>query len=101
VEKVGPFRVSFPLRIEVVESREMAYIKAVAAGSDNAVGSRMKVELEVGLKGDGDRTVLSLAASVDVLGKLATLGHSIIKRKADQVMEEFAQTLKQKLEGAA
>ena len=92
---------SFPLRIDVVESRDLAYIKAVAAGSDNAVGSRMKVELEVGLKGDGDRTVLSIAASVDVLGKLATLGHSIIKRKADQVMEEFAQTLKHKLEGAA
>ena len=100
VEKVGPFRVSFPLRIDVVESRDLAYIKALAAGSDNAVGSRMKVELEVTLKEADARTVISLAASVDILGKLATLGHSIIKRKADQVMEEFAQALKQKLEGA-
>ena len=101
VEKVGPFRVEFPLRIDVVESREMDYIKALAAGNDSAVGSRMKVELEVRLKGDGDHTVISLGASVDILGKLATLGHSIIKRKADQVMEEFAQAVKQKLEGAA
>ena len=92
---------TFPLRIDVVESRDLAYIKALAAGSDNAVGSRMKVELEVALKENAGRTIISLVASVDILGKLATLGHGIIKRKADQVMEEFAQALKQKLEGAA
>jgi carbon monoxide dehydrogenase subunit G len=60
----------------------------------------MKVELEVTLTGDGDQTKLGLAANVDVLGKLATLGHSMIKRKADQVMDQFAGNLKQKLEAA-
>ena len=100
-EKVGPFRVEFPMRIEVLESQEMSYIKAQASGSDSKVGSRMKVELEVRLAGNGDKTTVSLITSVDILGKLATLGHSIIKRKADQVMEEFAQAVKKKLEGAA
>jgi len=32
------------------------------------------------------------------LGKLATLGHSMVKRKADQVMAEFVQKLKNSLE---
>ena len=100
-EKVGPFRVEFPMRIDVLESQEMSYIKAQASGSDSKVGSRMKVELEVRLAGNGDKTTVSLITSVDILGKLATLGHSIIKRKADQVMEEFAQAVKKKLEGAA
>ena len=100
-EKVGPFRVEFPMRIDVLESQEMSYIKAQASGSDSKVGSRMKVELEVRLAGNGDKTTVSLITSVDILGKLATLGHSIIKRKADQVMEEFAQAVKRKLEGAA
>ena len=99
VEKVGPFRVEFPMQIDVIQSEEMSYIKAQASGNDNRVGSRMKVELEVGLKEAGDKTVLSLAASVDILGKLAALGHSMIKRKADQVMDEFAQALKKRLEG--
>lgn len=99
VEKVGPFRVEFPMQIDVIESKELSYIKAQASGSDNRVGSRMKVELEVHLKEAGDNTLLSLVASVDILGKLAALGHSIIKRKADQVMEEFAQALKKRLEG--
>ena len=97
-EKVGPFRVEFPMKIDVLESRELEYIKAQATGSDSKIGSRMKVELEVALASDGDRTKLRLASNVDILGKLATLGHSMIKRKADQVMDEFARNLKQKLE---
>lgn len=101
VEKVGPFRVEFPMRIEVLESQEMSYIKAQASGTDSRVGSRMKVELEVHLKEDGKKTLFSFVASVDILGKLATLGHSIIKRKADQVMEEFAQAVKKRLEGVS
>jgi uncharacterized protein len=100
-EKVGPFKVEFPMRIDVLESQELSHIKALATGSDSKVGSRMKVELEVRLAGNGNKTTLSLATSVDILGKLATLGHSIIKRKADQVMDEFARALKQKLEGSA
>ncbi len=99
VKKVGPFRVEFPMRIDVLESQEMTSIKAQATGSDSRMGSRMKVELDVHLKENGNKTLLSLGVSVDILGKLATLGHSIIKRKADQVMEEFAQAIKNRLEG--
>lgn len=99
MEKVGPFRVEFPMRIDVLESRELAYIKAQATGSDSKIGSRMKVDLEVRLTGNGEKTALALTVSVDILGKLATLGHSIIKRRADQVMDEFAQAVRRKLEG--
>ncbi len=98
VEKVGPFRVQFPMRIEVIQSEEMSYIKVQASGSDSRVGSRMKVELEVRLREAGEGTLFSFVAIVDILGKLAALGHSIIKRKADQAMEEFAQAVKKRLE---
>lgn len=101
VEKVGPFRVEFPMRIEILQSDELSYVKAQATGADNRVGSRMKVDLEARLKGDGEKTSLSFVASVEILGKLATLGHSIIKRKAGQVMDEFAQAVKKRLEGTA
>lgn len=99
VEKVGPFRVEFPTTIEVLEREELKRIKAQASGADNKIGSRLKVELDVNIREEGDKTVLSFAAGVDILGKLAALGHGIIKRKADQALDEFAQAVKKQLEG--
>ena len=73
--------------------------KARASGSDSKIGSLMKIDLDVNLKEEGSGTLLSLVATVDILGKLATLGHSIMKRKANQVMAEFVRELKNHLEG--
>jgi carbon monoxide dehydrogenase subunit G len=101
VEKVGPFKVEFPTTIEVLEREELSHIKAQASGADNKIGSRMKIDLDVRLVGEGDKTTLSFTAGVDILGKLAALGHGIIKRKADQVLDEFAQAVKKQLEGDA
>ena len=99
VEKVGPFRVEFPTTIEVLEREELTRIKAQATGADHKIGSRMKVDLDVNLKAEGENTRLGFIANVDILGKLAALGHGIIKRKADQVLDEFAQAVKKRLEG--
>jgi carbon monoxide dehydrogenase subunit G len=99
VEKVGPFRVEFPTSIEVLEREELSHIKAQASGADHKIGSRMKIALDVRLREQNDRTILGFVAGVDVLGKLAALGHGIIKRKADQVLDEFAQAVKERLEG--
>jgi uncharacterized protein len=99
VEKVGPFKVEFPTIIEVLERDELRRIKARASGADNKIGSRMKIDLDVNLREQGDKTVLGFIAGVDILGKLAALGHGIIKRKADQVLDEFAQAVKKRLEG--
>jgi uncharacterized protein len=99
VEKVGPFRVEFPTSIEILETEDLSRIKAQASGADNKIGSRMKIELDVTLRDQGEKTVLGFVAAVDILGKLAALGHGIIKRKADQVLDEFAQAVKKQLEG--
>ena len=98
VEKVGPFKVEFPTTIEVLEREELSHIKAQASGTDNKIGSRMKVDLDVSLRAQDDKTILAFVAGVDILGKLAALGHGIIKRKADQVLDQFAQAVKHKLE---
>jgi carbon monoxide dehydrogenase subunit G len=98
VEKVGPFRVEFPTTIEVLEKEELLRIKARATGADNKIGSRMKLELDVRLGEQDNKTLLGFVADVDILGKLAALGHGIIKRKADQVLDEFAQAVKKELE---
>lgn len=101
VARVGPFKVTFPIRIEVLESEPKQRIKARASGSDNKIGSHLKVELDVSLEEKGSSTLVSFVASVDILGKLATLGHSIIKRKADNDVASFAQAVKKELEGGS
>ena len=101
VARVGPFKVTFPIKIEVLESEPKQRIKARASGSDNKIGSHLKVELDVSLEDKGSSTLVSFVASVDILGKLATLGHSIIKRKADNDVAAFAQAVKKELEGGA
>ena len=101
VARVGPFKVTFPIKIEVLENEPKQRIKARASGSDNKIGSHLKVELDVSVEEKGEVTQLSFVASVDVLGKLATLGHSIIKRKADNDMVKFAEAVKKELEGGA
>lgn len=98
-EKVGPFKVEFPTTIEVLERVELSRIKAQVTGADHKIGSRMKIDLDVNLREQDNKTILEFVAGVDILGKLAALGHGIIKRKADQVLDEFAQAVKQKLEG--
>jgi len=99
VERVGPFKVEFPTTIEVLEREELTHIKAQASGADNKIGSRMKIDLDVNLREQDNKTVVSFIAGVDILGKLAALGHGIIKRKADQVLDEFAKAVKTTLEG--
>ena len=101
IEKVGPFKVEFPTSIEVIERQELTHIKAQASGADNKIGSRMKLDLDVNLREQDGKTIVNFVAGVDILGKLAALGHGIIKRKADQVLDEFAQAVKKKLEGAS
>ena len=101
VEKVGPFRVEFPMRIEIEQSEPLSHIKARASGSDSKIGSLMKIDLDVNLKEEGSGTLLSFVATVNILGKMATLGHSMIIRKADQVMAEFVREIKKNLEGEA
>jgi carbon monoxide dehydrogenase subunit G len=98
-EKVGPFRVKFPMKIEVENSVPLALIKARATGNDSKVGSLMTVNLEVKLKDEDSGTLMSVTVSLEILGKMAALGGSIIKRKADQVMAEFVEAIRKNLEG--
>jgi len=100
-ERVGPFTVKFPLEIQVLEVEEGRRLKAQAAGRDPAMGSSLRVMLELSLEPRGDACTVHLASDVAVLGKLGTLGQGIIQRKADQIMEQFAAAIRQALEADA
>jgi len=98
-EKVGPFKVQFPLEIEVLEVQAPARLRARAGGRDAAVDGLVKVDLAVGLTAVEGGTTLKLAADISVLGKLGTLGHSVIVRKGTDIVDRFAAAVRAQLEG--
>ncbi len=100
-ERVGPFKVQFPLDIEVVEAQAPVRLRAKATGRDTSVGSSLQMRLDLDIGQAEGQTVLRLRTEVTILGKLASLGHGMITRKADEIMEKFAQALRREIEGLA
>lgn len=97
-ERVGPFRVQFPLEIEVLEAAAPERLRARAGGRDTMVDGLVKVDLEVTLAPVEAGTALHLAADIAVLGKLGTLGHGVIVRKSTDIVDRFAAELRRQLE---
>jgi carbon monoxide dehydrogenase subunit G len=96
--KVGPFKVNFAIELEVMEV-EALHIKAKAAGKDSSVAASLRADIDLKLKDVSDqRTELDFKTDVTILGKLATLGHWIIKKKADETMSYFVDRIKAQLE---
>jgi carbon monoxide dehydrogenase subunit G len=103
-EKVGPFRVSVPLTIDILTQQRPERLRAMARGRDSVVQSHVKVELDLALtEADPQHTVFQVQADVAVLGKLGTLGHSVIVRKGEEIFDQFATALQAELrqEGGA
>lgn len=100
-EKVGPFRVSFPLQIDVLEVEPPTRLRARAGGRDAAVDGIVKVDLNVSLTPTAGGTALHLVADINVLGKLGTLGHSVIVRKGADIVDRFAAAVRAQLEAPA
>ena len=100
-EKVGPFKVQFPLTIEVVEVQAGERLRARANGRDAAVDGLVKVDLDVTVTPADTGTALKVAADISVLGKLGTLGHSVIVRKGTDIVDRFAEAVRAQLETKA
>jgi carbon monoxide dehydrogenase subunit G len=98
-EKVGPFRIKVPLDIDILERQSPEHLRARAHGRDSVVQSHVKVDLAVALlEVDAQHTALQMLADVVVLGKLGTLGHSVIVRKGEDIVEQFATALQAELQ---
>lgn len=93
-EKVGPFRLQIPLDIEVISQQPPEHLIAKANGRDGRLQSHIKIELDLTLTALAPHlTTLHVLADIAVLGKLGTLGHSVIVRKGNDIVGQFATAL--------
>jgi carbon monoxide dehydrogenase subunit G len=105
-EKIGPFKVTLNLELRVIEATEATLLKAALKGADSHNLNRVSGTLQAALSpASGNETALSMGtqmrfeASVEVLGKLATLGAIPMKRRTTQLFAEFARNIQNQFAG--
>ena len=97
--KVGFLSATFNLGVKIMEAEEPVRLISVFEGKDSKIASRLKQVNTMELMDvSPTRTEMSYKSEVTLMGKLATLGRSVIKGKAKQLMKEFSQKLKAEIE---
>lgn len=98
-QKIGPFKLEVPARITVQEYREPSLVRAHASGKDRFTRTTLGVDLDITLTPvDGAACRLLLHATLQVAGRLASLGYSVIKKRAEENFAEFERRFLAELE---
>jgi uncharacterized protein len=100
--RVGPIGVRLEGKVTVVERnaeerRAQMNVEAVDRRIKGAVNAKSTMQL---VPLDDGTTELSVHTDASILGKLGEFGQAIMRRKADQIMKEFAQNMAQRIEAA-
>jgi uncharacterized protein len=97
--QVGPVAVRLAGRVWVIERNVEALLarmslEAADSRIRGAVNAKMSMQLAPG--GDGT-TAMSVHTDAAVLGKLGEFGQAVMRRKASQIMEQFARNVSAEL----
>ncbi|MDO8299715.1 CoxG family protein [Lacisediminimonas sp.] len=98
-QKIGPFKLEMPTDIKVEEHTAPSRVRMRASGRDKFTGTTLEVLLTVGLAAlpDGGAR-LAVDADMQVNGRLASLGYSVVKKKSEELFIEFERRLRAELE---
>ncbi len=92
-DKVGPFKITMSLEVRITGAVEPSVLKAGIKGADSMGLNRMTGSMQVALSAAPSGTQMRFEASIEILGKLATLGAVPIRRRTAQVFTEFARNI--------
>jgi carbon monoxide dehydrogenase subunit G len=93
--RLGPVALQLEGKLNVVERnqaerRANLSVQAADRRAGGSVNARIVLQLEPLTPGE---TALVVSTDANVLGKLGEFGQPLIRRKADQIMEEFARNV--------
>jgi carbon monoxide dehydrogenase subunit G len=89
-DKLGPFKLKALLDIRVEVLEEGRRIRMRATGKDVQINSQISVDATLSLSpADDGGTVVATEGSYQVVGRVATMGAGVIRKKADKILEEF------------
>ncbi len=94
--RVGPIAVKLDGRVVLAERddagrRARMDLRAADKRINGAVNARMRVQ--VSNAGANDETEVDIQTDANVMGKLGEFGQAVIRKKADQIVQEFATNL--------
>ena len=94
--RVGPIAVKLDGRVILAERDEGAHharmdLQAADKRINGAVNAKMRMELAAAA--DGTQTDVAIHTDANVMGKLGEFGQAVIRKKADQILQEFANNL--------
>ncbi len=99
-DRVGPFRLRADLSIETKVDRESMRFSVEARGEDRQVRSAIRVSVSMHFAPISDaRTRITIEGAYEVSGKVATLGSSVIKSKANKLTLQFANQVRENFGG--
>jgi carbon monoxide dehydrogenase subunit G len=97
--KVGPIALALQSEIAIVErdtASRTARIRLDAA--DKRVGGAMKATMAMRLEPAAEGTALVVETDAQVMGRIGDFGQPMIRKKADQMLQEVGQNMRRSLE---
>ena len=101
-QRMGPFKVQFQVTMSLSEVTPPTRLVATGQGKESS-GTLLRIPsavLELEALGEA-RTRLSYDIEFSLMGKLGTLGYPLLKHKAGEMSQEFADNLRAELAGTA
>jgi carbon monoxide dehydrogenase subunit G len=92
-EKVGPFKITMDVEASLTETIEPSLLKAAIKGVDSMGLNRITGSMQVALCPVSSGTQMHFEGSIEILGKLASLGAIPIRRRTTQAFAEFARNI--------
>jgi carbon monoxide dehydrogenase subunit G len=99
-QKVGPFAIDVPADVVIDGIDEGHSVEARATGKDKLTRTLVTIAFRVGLEELAPESCrLKAEATLQVSGRLASLGHGVIKKKATENFAEFERRLSNEMRG--
>jgi carbon monoxide dehydrogenase subunit G len=96
-DNVGPITVQFAMLADVKKMEPLKRLEISLEGKDFKAGG-VRQTMVLALTPKGNQTEIGFETSVNVFGRLGTLGYPFVKKKAEAVIQEFGEKVKSAIE---
>jgi uncharacterized protein len=99
--RIGPVALQLQGKLSIVERDEAAGRATMSAqAADRRAGGSVNARMQMQIQPKGpSETELTVTTDANVLGKLGEFGQPLIRKKADQTMDEFARNVQSAISG--